>query len=182
MLKHLKDVGAPEPAPDGQADMGGAAVFVGYLMMDALACAPDRNHTNWGVTRPRITEGMRDVRLAASFDHGSSIAWELQDRTREAGLTGRKPRNSPQRYIERAEGVFVRASASAGKMSALDAFREAERLERDTSEYWLDLLRNVALSRILDVIDRVPHDRMSEVAREYGRELLRLTFKALAEN
>jgi len=57
-------------------------VFVGYLLLDAVAGNTDRHHENWGVIR--LPDG--SVHLAPTFDHASSLGRTLLDAERAQRL------------------------------------------------------------------------------------------------
>jgi len=53
--------------------------FCGYLTLDALVANRDRHDHNWAVVIP---PGVGSARLAASFDHASSLGFSLRDERR----------------------------------------------------------------------------------------------------
>jgi hypothetical protein len=177
VLGAIEGLGAPSGLEVKNASA--AFAFVGYLLMDALCCAPDRNHTNWGVTRPRESSAMKGVRLAPSFDHGSSLGWELQLRSRIAGLDGSKPSLSPAAYVNRETGVFASPDSPGSFVGVLEAFQEACRLQPEAAAYWLAQLSNVALDDILAVVAKMPDGRMEASAHDYAVGILELTYPAL---
>ncbi len=77
----LASYGAP-PGFVGPPEIGGFGVFTGYLVLDALIANRDRHSENWAVLRG-IGPG-QDV-LAPTYDHASSLGFNLRD-TRRAQL------------------------------------------------------------------------------------------------
>ncbi|MCL4413172.1 MAG: hypothetical protein M1522_00245 [Actinobacteria bacterium] len=77
-LSVVADTGAPP-------GLSAAEVFAGYLVLDALIANTDRHHENWGVLRSRVGEGLPV--LAPSFDHASSLGFQLSDEERSGRLT-----------------------------------------------------------------------------------------------
>lgn len=59
-----------------------AAMFAGYLTLDAWVANQDRHDQNWAVIHRAATPG--GLRLAASYDHASSLGFNLRDSRREA--------------------------------------------------------------------------------------------------
>ncbi|MGF1648049.1 MAG: hypothetical protein ACFCVF_14155 [Kineosporiaceae bacterium] len=65
-----------EPPAESDLDhLGAFGVFCGYLVLDALVAGRDRHSDNWSIT---VTpEGAR--RLMASYDHATSLGFNLTD-------------------------------------------------------------------------------------------------------
>lgn len=76
----LRDVDAPA----GSGGLSAFEVFAGYLVLDALAANQDRHEENWAVLRPLPGEGR--LTLAGSYDHGSSLGFNLTDSRRQMHL------------------------------------------------------------------------------------------------
>ncbi|MDN5854130.1 MAG: hypothetical protein L0K86_15025 [Actinomycetia bacterium] len=62
------------------------AMFSGYLLLDAWVANQDRHDQNWAVIHQAAAPG--GLRLAASYDHASSLGFNLLD-TRRESLLGR---------------------------------------------------------------------------------------------
>jgi len=60
-------------------------VFTGYLTLDALIANSDRHDRNWAVLRPQPGEPGPDL-LCGSYDHASSLAFNLSDDQRARRL------------------------------------------------------------------------------------------------
>lgn len=88
--------------------------LVGYFVLDALVGNTDRHHENWGVVlKPVLTPQLiLQAKLAATFDHGSSLGRELrEDRARQLAADPQAMR----RYIHKATGgIFDNAQARKG--------------------------------------------------------------------
>ncbi|MFV0307473.1 MAG: hypothetical protein ACK5OX_07000 [Desertimonas sp.] len=65
--------------PDG---FNGYDVFVGYLLLDAMIANQDRHEQNWAILRPRL-ESLGTPTLSPSFDHASSLGFNLHDPLRQ---------------------------------------------------------------------------------------------------
>lgn len=74
-------------------------VFVGYLMLDAWIANQDRHHENWAV----IVTPERNVHLAPTYDHASSLGRNETDQSRKDRLTTRDRGRSMERYVERTD-------------------------------------------------------------------------------
>jgi hypothetical protein len=67
--------------PPSEVDADSAIeVFAGYLVLDGWVANQDRHDQNWAVLRPAAGPGR--LRLAPSYDHASSVGFNLTDETR----------------------------------------------------------------------------------------------------
>ncbi|TET42294.1 MAG: hypothetical protein E3J66_03855 [Dehalococcoidia bacterium] len=64
-------------------------------------------------------------------------------------------------------------------MSTLEAFREAAMRRRDAARFWLSKLEEISLSDTKSIIDRVPREEMSDIAKEFTQEIIELNKKRL---
>lgn len=79
----LREVAVP-PGFEGPSALTGFDVFAGYLVLDALIANPDRHEQNWAVLAPPLLSS--SLKLAPSFDHASSLGYNVPDAKREARL------------------------------------------------------------------------------------------------
>jgi hypothetical protein len=75
---------APPPHAQVPSGFGAFDVFTGYLMMDALIANRDRHDENWAILRPADPE-VPDM-LCGSYDHASSLGYNLPDERRRQKL------------------------------------------------------------------------------------------------
>ena len=75
----LDDVASP-PGFKGPDQLEAFDVFVGYLLLDALIANRDRHEQNWAVLRPQLLGP--PMRLSPSYDHASSLGYNLTDEAR----------------------------------------------------------------------------------------------------
>lgn len=143
--------------------------FAGYLVLDSLIGNTDRHEENWAV----IVSGGHP-RLAPSFDHASSLGFQLSDGQRSSRLATRDHGFSPEAYARRAKSPF------AGKPHLIDVASEAlSRCKRSVSEHWLNACNEV--DALVAPIWRIPDTRMSETARVFAERLLRANCARLFE-
>jgi hypothetical protein len=109
-LENIERVLVPLAAPPSSGvppDLSAFGVFAGYLVFDALIANQDRHSNNWGVLRPPPSTGP-DV-LAPSYDHGSSLGFNVRESERLARLAdGSVPgwaRRGWARQFERPRGA-----------------------------------------------------------------------------
>ena len=151
-------------------------VFIGYLMLDTWIANQDRHHENWGLV---IVPENRTVHLAPTFDHASSLGRNENDGSREERLNTRDIGRSMDRYVQRARSAFYRTASDTKPMSTLEAFREAAMRRRDAARFWLSKLEEISLSDTKSIIDRVPREEMSDIAKEFTQEIIELNKKRL---
>jgi len=142
-------------------------LFAGYLMLDALIGNTDRHHENWAI----ILSG-RQAWLAPTFDHASSLGFNISDAERIDRMTPGRNR-SVETFADKALSKLYLAGADK-PLSPLVAFAEATKDRPAARRAWIDRLQRVADNDFWDIIDRVPTERMSKPARDFAFALLRL--------
>ena len=139
-----------------------------YVLLDGLIGNTDRHHENWMVAYS-IDAGNIGFFVAPSFDHASSLGRELQDSRRELYLS------SPTGvldYIRRGRGgVFV----DDNRRRAPSPLRLAQLIGRwrpDVGRHWIDLLAAIPDEEFKSIINRVPDEFMSSMAREFAYRMM----------
>lgn len=144
--------------PDGTGEA--AAVFAGFLVLDAWVANTDRHAINWAV----LLEPTRAQpnRLAPSFDHGTAFGSGIPDEQ----LTDQ----DLLKYCHRGRaGRFENGHGTTLVELALDSVSRAG----EDGLRWIEALRVVEPERVRAVVDVVPG--MSDARR-------RFTLEVLAEN
>jgi hypothetical protein len=153
-------------------------LFAGYLVLDALIGNTDRHHENWGILRKRVGDHWQGM-LAPTFDHASSLGRELVDasegRCRERLLRERRVGN----YAEKAPGAIFWDRADRRGLSPLELVRRAAASHPELFQPALARLERLDRQRVLAIIDRVPADWMTPLAREFALELMCYNSKEL---
>jgi hypothetical protein len=139
-------------------------VFSGFLLLDALVANQDRHEENWAVLRP--LPGAGRITLAPSFDHGSSLGFNLRDDKRllEVGRS-----SVPAWACKATAQRFDRASDGMLTLVAL-ALRALSRCTAPAREQWLAALEALSPSELGRVVAAVPE--MSDATRTFTSELL----------
>jgi hypothetical protein len=144
--------------------------FATYLVLDAAIGNTDRHHENWGIPRERV--GARWLgELAPSFDHASSLGREMLD---EAPGKCRRRLLSETRigaYTEKATGAIYWDPADKRGLSPLELVRRAARIHPGLLRPALDRLERLDLAKVAAVVERIPEDWMTPLAREFAVEL-----------
>lgn len=144
-----------------------------YLVLDALIGNTDRHHENWGLFRAPA----EPVTVAPSFDHASSLGRELSDEKRLILMK----ENRIQSYVEKGRGgVFLISDNHHGE----NPLKLVVQLARMRPSLFEDALRNaVSLpeDRIKEIVDAVPDERASILAKKFTKEMIFCAQKSLME-
>ncbi len=154
-----------------------AELFVGYLMLDALAGNTDRHHENWGILRT----ARGDVHLAPTFDHASSLGCHERDETRRERLNTRDRQFAVEAYAARARSALYRKEDDKRPLLTREAFLDSARVHGAAGEYWLGVLGGIADGELAILVDKVPEDRMSATAAEFAKRVLLSNKRALLD-
>lgn len=160
VFEQLADVEPPVGAP---STLSAADCFVGYLLIDALISNGDRHHENWAVIH-----GPGSRRLAPSYDHASSLGRELREEAYARRLDGKDRGHTVDQYAARARSAFYARPADAKPLSPLDAFRAAAHLRPEAGLFWLARLGNLGQDAVENIVDAVPRELISDLARRFA--------------
>lgn len=146
-------------------------VWAGYLLFDAWIANTDRHHENWGVLRDRTTD---EDRLAPSFDHGSSLGFNVPAGKLDGYLGDRLRLES--------WCAHGRSNHFAGRPRLVDVAAQALAAARPAAtRYWLSRFGDVDERTWDAAIDRIPYERMSDPARTFVAEVLRINRRRLLD-
>lgn len=178
-LANIRAVLRGMAGPDGYGpatDMSAFDVFAGYTMLDAVIANRDRHDENWAVLRNPL--GDEPATLAPSYDHATSLGFNLLDAKRSKMITSRtvdrwarradahRFEKGPQRrptLIELAAAA-LRAAGSGACIYWLDRL---DRLDQASSERWCELVDEVGV--------------MSDPAGTFAVELLKTNARRLLD-
>ena len=138
-----------------------------YLVLDALIGNTDRHHENWGIQRKRVGEGWQDF-VAPSFDHASSLGRELLDERRNSLLA----ENRVGDYAEKGRGAIYWSEDDRHGLNPRELVQRATLRYPDLFRPALTKLRRLNRSSISDLVNRVPADWMTPLAREFAIVLM----------
>lgn len=170
---HLPEVS--RPLPGGVTDALG--VFVGYLMLDAWIGNTDRHHENWGLLLHK-TRQRRRLTLAPSYDHASSLGRELSDDARTRG--GNPAHGTPvERYARKAKSAFYPGDGGQKPLSTFEAVQVATTRRPEAGDAWRERLRRISHEAVRGIVDAVPSEHMSVIAKDFACALLAHNAKLL---
>jgi len=150
-------------------------VFIGYVMLDAWVANQDRHHENWAALSDD------DLRLAPTFDHGAALARNLTDDERKERLTTKDRNRRIDAFARRARSAFFSGVPGTKPLGTVEAWLEFSGLAIAAARVWIDQLKAIDPSEIVGILDEIPDQRMTEIAREFTLELLTTNQKRLLE-
>lgn len=150
----------PFPCPDAPGQTA-QTLFAGYLVLDALIANQDRHHGNWGIIE-NPSRADPPV-LAPSFDHGSSLGFQLRDEKKSAILTEDKLGQWVDRGLCR---------PMAGRPHLVWLAKAAVLRADGRAAHWLERLAEVADSELETIVSMVPGPRMSHPSRRFCKAVL----------
>jgi hypothetical protein len=141
-------------------------VFIGYLMLDAWIANQDRHHENWGALRDD------HLRLGPTFDHGACLARNISDQEREERLRTRDQNRTVAAFARRARSAFYALATAPRPLGTVEAFTAFAGFAAPAARIWLARLAEVGQPAIHRILDQVPDQRMSTIAKEFTLVLL----------
>lgn len=150
--------------------------FAGQLVLDAVIGNTDRHHENWGLLRMQVGEH-ESGGLAPSFDHASSLGRELQDRKRGLLLV----ENRVGAYSDKARGEIFWSEEDRRPPSPLELVRKAAMKHLSHFGPTLERVGGLRHSRVTEIVNRIPDNWMSPVARAFAIELISYNRRRLME-
>ncbi|MEG3437106.1 HipA-like protein [Pannus brasiliensis CCIBt3594] len=146
-----------------------ADVFVGYLLLDAWIGNTDRHHENWACIR---WQGR--VYLAPTYDHGSCLGRELEDKVRAERLQTKDRNRTVRVYVEKCQSCLYDRIEDKKPLKTFDAFTLAARKYPSAARAWLRLLGEISAENTLTLLERVPKERITPIAIEFAQAILKI--------
>ena len=162
--------GAVAPSSfSGPAALDAFDVFVGYLMLDALIANRDRHEQNWAVLTPGLTT--LPVQLAPSYDHATSLGYNLTDDRRQGVL-----KNSAALAKWASAGTawrFEHEGNAKRAQTLVDLAVEAlELASDDAAAHWSAQLHLLAIDGVIEELADGAIPAMSVDASKFACELI----------
>lgn len=156
-------------------DLTASAGFANYLALDALIGNTDRHHENWAV----LWRADDPPRLAPTFDHASSMGFQLDDDERRERIETNDTGYTVEAYAERAKSRHF-----AGRPKLVDLAVEAFKA-LDDDDYGLSFRRRLELNfndeAVDELVNRIPGERMSQPCRIFVARLLKANRRRLLD-
>jgi hypothetical protein len=163
------------PASPTPARFEAFDVFVGYLIFDALIANGDRHDRNWAVlVRPPGASG-RDA-LCGSYDHASSLGFNVSDEERERRLSEGTviswARRGAARQFEHRRGQHRQSLVEL-------ACSAVEQCPVWVRQHWLDAVLSVQSDVVEALLLAAPG--LSEITRLFTREVIMINRRRLLD-
>jgi hypothetical protein len=161
----LADAVAPQGSPD-LVLMSAVDVFAGFLVFDALIANQDRHEENWSVLLPVDAEKI--ATLSPSYDHATSLGFNLTDSTRVRllGETG-----GVARWARRGLATRFEADLDGTRPSLVTLARRAcAQASAEARKFWLLKVSELDDGEVRPIVQSVPH--MSDPARTFATALV----------
>ena len=146
-------------------------------LLDGLIGNVDRHHENW-MLEYGTKDGEIHVGVAPSFDHASSLGRELRDSRRERileadGILG---------YIKKGRGGVYLSESDERAPAPLALAQWLCNRWPDYTRCTLERIRGVADSEFRTIVNRVPSQFISDVARDFAYQVLVTSKSELTRN
>ncbi len=162
-------------SPPGLGTLTAAEMFAGYLVLDAWVANQDRHDQNWAAIHQASVPG--GLRLAASYDHASSLGFNLLDNHRKAlrassGVEGWAEGGVAHRFEhdpdqpKRAIPTLVATAHHALDLAGQRAHR-----------HWMERLRTLGRTEVENVVAKVP--RLSDPTANFILDVLGINRRRL---
>ncbi|WP_146223282.1 hypothetical protein [Nocardiopsis sp. L17-MgMaSL7] len=171
----LQVVDAPAEFKGGPREGRAFDVFVGYTLLDALIANRDRHDENWAVLEPQL--GSLPQVLAPTYDHGSSLGYNLPGTTRDRCLSDvvALERWATKGTAHRYEHVPPPKTLVGHAVEALHMGSP------DTAKWWVEQVMSLDLSEILEPLERGCIPEMSAASVKFATALLKLNLRRLQD-
>jgi hypothetical protein len=161
----LDGVLAP-PGFVGPDELDAFDVFCGYLLFDALVANRDRHEQNWSVLVPSL--GSEPSRLAPTYDHASSLGYNMLDDRRTARL--RDP-NGVRIFAEKGTAWRIEHSGQPPTLVAV-ASDALSRCSDTAADFWRQRIRQLDVSPIAHDLEAGVIPAMSVEASKFALSLI----------
>lgn len=161
----LEAVGPPPGGVDGDSAFNH---FAGYLVLDALVANTDRHARNWGL----LGQTLAGAQLAPSFDHGSSLGFQLDDSQRQTKMAA-----GLEHYARRGQ---ARCFDTATDLTLVELAADALSMARpECRARWSTTLASLTADEVRELTADVPG--LSEVARTFVVRLVEINLGRLQD-
>lgn len=170
----LDGVLAP-PGFDGPAECLGFDVFAGYMILDALVANRDRHEQNWAVLTPQLLSPPE--RLSPTYDHASSLGYNLTDPKRKAYLA-----DADKLEDWASNGTAYRFEHTGRPPTLVDHAASAVAMCSSVgANWWRDRLAQLNLGPVLESLKQRSVPAMSDPAATFAHDLLALNLRRLQD-
>ena len=167
----LETVETPRGWTGPSGEHASFGVFSGYLIFDALIPNTDRHEENWAVIR-----NLDRVSLAGSFDHATSLGFNLQDDQRSKWSADQAALNAWA-----CRGRAIRFEGGRGTTLVAHAVASARLAPSWAEDRWVGALADLDVNALSGWVDQEGPPSMSEAARTFALELVSVNRRRLLD-
>lgn len=166
-LNHLKP-----PKDIAHSKLTAKDIFAGYLFFDVLIANQDRHHENWAITVERVDEKKSNLYLAPTYDHGSSLAYNLLESDRINRLeTNDTNRQIPIFSMKTKSAIFRKGEEKVLSLrEALTYFCEYNKI---SLRVWRASLEKLSIGMISGIIEDINSDIMTDIEKQFTIQLVK---------
>ena len=160
---HQNSVGLPLGWDGIEGIADGADLLVGYLLLDAWLGATDRHDENLEIA---ISES--GYSLCPTFDHGDCLGSKLAQEEQQFGNF------TDSRLMESCwwETQIIDERSETVEITTTRALEIAVNIRPSAAAIWLERLRQINLTQVVDIFNRIPNDLMTLNETRFSIELL----------
>lgn len=136
----------------------------------------DRHNENWGC----VVTLKGKKHLAPSYDHGAGLARNESDKKRKNRLNTKDKGQSIENYAKKAKSQF-KDPQTGKRLKLLDCFTLYAEKEPNAQKAWLNRLKKISDDEIYAIIQKIPDELMSEIAKEFTHRLILANKKSLCD-
>jgi len=162
--------------PEGAVRTEALTTFAGYLTLDAIICNVDRHHENWAILRS-VPPAPPSLRLAPTFDHASSLGRELLDERRQRLIQSKRIGD----YVRKGEGGIYWKETDPHGENPLEICLSAAAVHRTYFDRWIDRVKTIEDEELDLLVQKVPGDWMSQIAKNFALAMMRFTVEQLRQ-
>jgi len=159
-------------APRTNIDIGtlnAGDIFCGYLMLDALISNQDRHHENWAIIHDHKNGASY---LCPTYDHAASLGRELLDSDRKERLESRDKNRQVKAFVKKAKSELFKLKTDKKPLNTLECFFHAVKDREAAKQHWLKKLEDLSEHGINCVFDKIPHNLITPLARQFAIEMV----------
>ncbi|AUV86188.1 HipA domain-containing protein [Vibrio campbellii] len=161
------------------SDLTAADLFCGYLMLDALISNQDRHHENWAII---LDNSDGTMMLCPTYDHAASLGRELLDDERRDRLESKDRGRQIYTFVRRARSELFKLKKDKKPLKTDEAFWLSVEERPKAKEFWMHKLTELSDEKIERIFSNIPNTVISEVAREFAKQMVLENKKRLLQN
>ena len=141
--------------------------LVSYMILDGIIANTDRHHQNWMLVN-EYKDGVNNLTVAPSFDHGSSLGSKLTDQKRDEILSSKGVLD----HVRKLRGKVFDDGVKGQAPSPLDLAKSLCTRWPEYGQSTLTAIQNADDAEFRSILDRMPSHFMSDIAKELAYQII----------